>query len=417
LGRVQVENLFYSGGSKLIYGELNMRTVFPIGTTIYAPEKCHNGYTLYSQAENMDMSHSKNVCLIDMNGNVVNKWDITAGRAKLLKNGNLLVLEGEYLGGGEVVREYEWDGRLVWEYEATRLPGRAHHDFERLSNGNTLILSTEELPAEYKEKVEDTRRRSARAIRGDAVFEVTPAKEVVWEWHMYKHVDINRYCKMCNPADWSHCNLVRALPENKRYEAGDKRFKPGNVILSPRNLGFIFIVDRDTKDVVWEYAGKYAGGLAGQHESHMIQKGLPGEGNILIFDNGAPPMRSLAHNGRSYVLEVDPVQKKVVWKYENMFKFYSAFQSSVQRLPNGNTLICESCGSRLFEVTQEGEIVWEYAVEWHRVFGRASRYPYDYCPQLRTLKKPKETAVVPPPYVRTNAVRLTTPPFTPRKEG
>jgi len=31
-----------------------------------------------------------------------------------------------------------------------------------------------------------------------------------------------------------------------------------------------------------------------------------------------------------------------------------------QRLPNGNTLITESSFGRFFEVTKQGEIVWEY---------------------------------------------------------
>jgi hypothetical protein len=133
----------------------------------------------------------------------------------------------------------------------------------------------------------------------------------------------------------------------------------------------------------------------------MIPKGLPGAGNILIFDNGSPPLRSLAHHARSYILEVDPVDKKVVWKYENGMQFCSPFQSSVERLPNGNTLICEAEGSRLFEITREGEIVWEYTIEAHRHFGSAHRYPYDYSPQLAALGTPAETRVVPPTHVRT----------------
>jgi hypothetical protein len=33
---------------------------------------------------------------------------------------------------------------------------------------------------------------------------------------------------------------------------------------------------------------------------------------------------------------------------------------SAQRLPNGNTLITEASFGRFFEVTKEGEIVWDY---------------------------------------------------------
>ena len=393
-----------------------MRTVYPIGTTIYDPEKCYNGYSLYCIPQGRFLSP---VILIDMNGNVVQKWNVGGYawhtcRAKLLNNGNLLVLEmkkGERQSGP---REYSWDGHLVWEYEPWRLPefqlpikaagyAGAHHDISRLENGNTLILCREEVPEEYKEKIKDPVRRNVRPLLSDLILEVTPDKEVVWEWHMYQHLDINRYCEICSPIDWTHTNTARVLPENKWYDAGDERFKPGNIILSPRNLSFILLVDKTTKEIVWEYIGDYAGGLAGQHEPHMIEKGLPGEGNIIIFDNGAPPMRSLAHAGKTFILEIDPVTKKIVWMYDHGQIFHSAFRSSVQRLPNGNTFICSAEESRLFEVTREGEIVWEYIIEWNIGFGspRANRYSYDYCPQLRDLEKPEEKKVVPPPHVVT----------------
>jgi hypothetical protein len=217
---------------------------------------------------------------------------------------------------------------------------------------------------------------------------------------MYKYLDINNYC-IGDLRDWTHTNTVEILPENKWYDAGDERFKPGNILLSPRNLGFIFIVDKCTKEIVWEYSGEYAGGLAGQHEPNMIEKGLPGEGNIILFDNGSPPLNDIAHAGQSFILEIEPPTRKIKWRYSNGVKFFSAFASSVQRLPNGNTFICESQLPRLFEVTKKGEIVWEYALEWHRFVTRAYRYPYDYCPQLSNLGKSLEKKVEPPKHVRT----------------
>ena len=40
--------------------------------------------------------------------------------------------------------------------------------------------------------------------------------------------------------------------------------------------------------------------------------------------------------------------------------FESEVRSSQARLPNGNTLITESDGGRIFEVTRPGQIVWNY---------------------------------------------------------
>ena len=59
------------------------------------------------------------------------------------------------------------------------------------------------------------------------------------------------------------------------------------------------------------------------------------------------------------MLEINPVTLELVWSYSNP-RFFSTNISSAQRLPNGNTLITAGAGGRMFEVTKEGAIVWEY---------------------------------------------------------
>jgi len=387
-----------------------MRTVFPKGTTIYKPSKCYNGYTIIWRATK--------VKLIDMNGRSVNEWDVETGkmkdripRAKLLENGNILVQRGTMMSQTGAIQEYDWERNLVWEYipEGHIPHGKLlgpHHDVFRKQNGNTLLICREAVPQEYMKTVREPRFQNI-TVYGDAILEVTPSKEVVWEWHGYEHLDLNHYRILASPDwfggpynntahDWMHINTVQALPENKWYDSGDGRFKPDNVMISPRCLDTVYIVDRETKEVVWSYTGEYRGGLSGQHEPHMVEKRLPGEGNILIFDNGASPWKDLAHASCSYVLEINPVTKEIVWKYENGEQFHSRFTSSAQRLENGNTLICESAGKRIFEVTTDGEVVWEYV----EGTSRAYRYPYDYCPQTSALGRPKEVSVTPPEDMR-----------------
>ena len=213
-------------------------------------------------------------------------------------------------------------------------------------------------------------------------------------------MDLNHYLEIDHVPNWTHFNSLQSLPENRWYDAGDERFRPGNVLVSPRTLGFIFIIDKETGKIVWEYTGDYMGGLAGQHEPRMIEKGVPGEGNILVLDNGIPPLRDVRHAGVSYVLEIDPVTNEAVWKYENGAQFFTPWTGGVTRLRNGNTLIAEAYGLRVFEVTREGEIVWEFVHDEGRIHG-AYRYAYDYCPQLGRLPRPEEKAVTPPPHVKT----------------
>ena len=49
-----------------------------------------------------------------------------------------------------------------------------------------------------------------------------------------------------------------------------------------------------------------------------------------------------------------------MWEYEDGERFFSPFRSGNQRLPNGNTLICECDAGHLFEVTSDKEVVWDY---------------------------------------------------------
>jgi len=370
-------------------------TVYPRGTTIYKPEKCLSGYTAFPYR----VQGEPGAVLVDMNGRIAHEWHLSGptSRVRLLEKGHLLILRGGKESGGQ---EYDWEGSLVWDCPMPR----AHHDIYRKPDGNTLLICTEDTPEEIRTKAGDPHRRDY--VHSDYVVEVTPDNEVVWECHLCDLLDIDR----CNPipasqdwwagpnnntvTDWTHTNTVQALPENKWYDVGDERFRPGNVLISLRQLDLLLIIDRETKQIVWEYTGDYKGGLSGQHDSHMIERGIPGEGNIIVFDNGASPYKDLAHAGCSFILEIDPVTQKVVWVYDDREWFHSDFTSAVQRLPNGNTLITEAWHGRIFEVTTEGETVWEYVVPQGRA-NRAYRYPYDYCPQTLALGTPKEVPVIP----------------------
>jgi hypothetical protein len=144
----------------------------------------------------------------------------------------------------------------------------------------------------------------------------------------------------------------------------------------------------------------------------MIPKGLPGEGDLLVYDNGgkagygAPNPNSLDGTNnvtRDYtrVLQFNPITLEIVWQYTpeeaghlTFFDgsgLYSAYISSAQRLPNGNTLITEGCNGRIFEITPEYETVWEYVNPYYvDMFGkyrlnmiyRAYRVPYEWIPQV-----------------------------------
>ena len=352
----------------------------------YQRELAYPGFTTYPE------SGSGNVFLVNMSGDVVHEWKFDASRLRLLPNCHVLVVHGTKWGMKRSpwkelrysLREYDFDGNLVWEFKS---PDYFHHDVQLLENGNVLGLRRIEIPAQRMLAVKNPLYRGLR-MRSDEIVEISREQnDIVWSWKAHHWMDPNNCGKYPCPKpikreqqrlrqfDWTHTNTVSPIPENKWYAEGDTRFKPGNLIVMPRNHSTVIIVDKESKEIVWRYKGNYEGGLSYGHEPHMITPGLPGAGNMLIFDNGQ-------RRNSSAVLEINPVTKELVWAYDMGNRFVSKVAGSMQRLPNGNTLISEDTTGRVFEVTPEKQIVWEYKGNQIRS-ARAHRYTPDYCERLK----------------------------------
>jgi len=198
-------------------------------------------------------------------------------------------------------------------------------------------------------------------------------------------------------------NTLSVLGENHWYdETGDERFNPENIIISSRTANFIAIISRATGNIVWKAGPDFLEGtpeyklgqFVGQHHPHMIPKGLPGEGNMLLFDNGDTSGfggdTGFPRYTRSYsrIIEFNPVTFEIVWQYgaeSGEEQFCSPKISSAQRLPNGNTLITDGDNGRLFEVTPDRKMVWEFRTPMGqtgrpiRIY-RAYRVPPEWVP-------------------------------------
>ncbi len=390
-------------------------TVFPTGTTIFNPEKAQKDVFILAV-------HPDRVAVMDRNGNEYHTWknpqQLQNLRARLSPDGSLL-LAGTIIDMSDknantaahksLIAEYTWDGKKKWEVLVNERDW--HNDVYKLKNGNIIFPAYDAIPDSFLKNVKDvelpwgTFKRKGIKIRGDVLMEVNPATgKTVWEWKTWEHLDINKFSPMCPSNDWTHMNSIQELPENKWYDGGDKRFKPGNLLINPRNLDEIYIIDRETGEVVWTGNHAYKGGLQHCHEPVMVEKGKPGAGNILFFDNGLFS-KTRDRVGQTMVGELNPVTGELEWQYETKgysnMHFFSKTMGSEERLPNGNTFISEDNGGRLFEVTHDksnvegGEIVWEYQMP---TYSQRSRiYSNKFCPQFKEIKLvTKPFAVVPP---------------------
>ncbi|WP_410873050.1 aryl-sulfate sulfotransferase [Nocardia sp. A7] len=371
------------------------------GVTHHEPDNAYDSYVLFTGADSITR-------LIDLAGTVVRQWPFTGVPPRIidpaLNGGRIgdigvqLSESGDARGGiyaNGTVGQLDWQGNTVWEW-GSQAPGgaaRQNHDWELLPNGNRLLLVT--VPRVVPDLGEAT-------VGDQGLYEVDPDGAIVWQWlagdhlHEFGFTELGwqalRATAARDPEDpWGYLemNSAKSLgPNTWHTQDPDTVFHPDNIVVSFRKANIVALIDRASGSIAWKlgpYFDAVPGAqhqrisvhkvprpvdqISGQHNPHMIAPGLPGAGNILVFDNqggaGYPPAPLGIYAG-SRVLEIDPTTEQIVWQYtaedseRPPWTFFSSFVSNAQRLPNGNTLITEGMRGRLFQVTPEGAVVWEY---------------------------------------------------------
>ena len=372
----------------------------------------YNGYTLFAPMT------STNTYLIDNQGYLIHSWS-SAYRpglgAMLLPDGSLLrtafLQKGNSFnagGSGGRIERYDWDGNLIWSFNYCYPDSCTNHDVAYMPDGDLLMISWER--KSYADAVAAGRNPSnlGSDLWSEKIIEVKPTGtsggKIVWEWHVWDHL-IQDY-----DSTKSNYGSVSAHPEliDLNFGSADEdwlhinsiRYNPGldEILISTHNLSEIWVIDHSTStaeaaghtggkrghggDILYRWGNPQAYGAGSQsdqklyyqHDARWIDSGLPGAGDIMIFNNGkdrpegdystieeiTPPIDS---NG-NYYLENSGAYgpDTVTWEYKAnpANSFYSSHLGGEDRLPNGNTLICEGVDGRFFEVDSSGNIVWEY---------------------------------------------------------
>ena len=378
-----------------------------VGVLQHQPEASFQGYTLLARG------FEPTAYLIDNAGRVAHQWELDRGNnlVKLLPNGNLLALVGDR-PSGRAIQEIAPDGAILWEYDDIGY----HHDALKLPNGNVMFLSRGQ--ATYDEAVQAGANPRPledpeQPIIYERIVEVRPVGadggEVVWEWSAWNHLvqdfapDRPNYGVIADNPGRIDLNYIlgKSRSQNSWLHANSLDYHPelDQVLVSVRHFSEVWIIDHSTTteeaagssggnsgkggEILYRWGNPRAWGrgnpsaqqLFFQHHAQWIEAGYPGAGNILAFSNGnefkrfnrgyssieefTPPADGYGYGpaaGRGYGPE------GMAWSYAapNPSDFFSPIGSGVQRLPNGNTLICAGTTGRLFEVTPAGEIVWEY---------------------------------------------------------
>jgi hypothetical protein len=367
-----------------------------MGLMYYDSTQSYRGYTLFAPLD------YNVVYLIDNEGRLVHSWNAPSKPGLSV----YLLADGSLLHSGRDVNIRDWDNNELWAYNMHGDSWKRSHDLRQLPNGHIMsVVWRTRSVAEALAAGRNPALLDSTGLLSSCVYEVdTATNQIVWEWDAWDH--------LIQDFDSTKANygVIRDHPEliDLNYGIGAER-TPGNfmhfnavdynpdldqVVASARIYSEGWVIDHSTTtdearghsggrygrggDLLYRWGNPEAYGHAGadyhrlmyQHDVSWIPDSLPGGGHMMAFSNGdatrpwsevaewSAPMESLGF----YALGADSIYgpEEPAWTYRDTIEFYSSHIGGAQRLPNGNTLICEGRWGTLFEVTPDSQVVWKY---------------------------------------------------------
>jgi hypothetical protein len=319
--------------------------------------------------------------LVDHEGRTVRSWLGAPGRwerAALTANGDLLVVTVEETSRGKLraLLRLTWEDEPVWKHW---LP--VHHYADELPDGRIATLMSRLRTVTVGSRQLGLLDHSLAILSSDgAVLRELGLREILAASpHLFQLREGGK--ENGRPKrDLLHANYFNWMPGGALAERDDL-YTDSNVIVTLREQDTIAIFDWDLGELVWAWG---QGEIVGPHDAKVLANG-----NLLIFDNRSRGHKPVPGEEWSRVIELNPLTREIVWQYraEPPEAFISSSRGTVQRLPNGNTLIAASNQGRVFEVTADQAVVFEYITPYrneedHLAVLRSVRYPSEFIDAL-----------------------------------
>jgi hypothetical protein len=369
--------------------------------TIDQPAKTFDGFTLYSCTS--QPTTKSEILLVNMRREVVHKWVVSFHKIRssssqgrgwfgsplicvfechLYPNGDLLaVVHGkEQQTSGYGLVKLDKDSKVLWTYAAN-----VHHDVDVGEDGTIYTIahrSAEDRPRGLESfpppwQVDDLVLLSPEgkelrkpipileALHKSPFASLLSPLEKPRTSAAQPALTMPQFDELRTRQDVLHTNSVRVL--NPSLAAKFPGFKAGQVLLSLRTLDALAVLGPQTETVVWAARGPWRA----QHDAQFLDNG-----RLLLFDNLGSP-------AGSRVLEYDPNTQAFPWSYPGAdnSSLFTSERGMCQRLPNGNTLIVNSEGGQVLEVTPGKEVVWSCSLPGF--IATARRYSPQQVPFLK----------------------------------
>ena len=302
------------------------------GTIEFDPARSYPGYNLYT------IRDLATAALVTNDGQLIQRWEGQSGRwgrCMLLPDGDVVIVGLDDLG--RYIMRVSWHGELRWRYN---LP--VHHDVSLSPDGRMTTLAFQNVRAPQVSEV---------PVRDDVVAIISEDGSVAAQLSLFSVMTQAGFAfQKVKPSgedvNLFNANTVRWMTHDA-LDGTSPIHQKRNVIVSIRHQNTVAVFDFAKREMLWAWG---QGVISGPRDAQFLDNG-----NLLIFDNGVG-------RGWSRVIELDPLTETIVWEYKapNPKSFYTPGGGANQRLPNGNTLITQSDRGLAFEVTPDGEKVWEY---------------------------------------------------------
>jgi hypothetical protein len=367
---------------------------------VYNPDLISNDYILAVE------NSSTTSYLLNKEGDKIFTWNFTnttGNDLELLNDGSIIGLfkdenpSIDFGGFGGTAKIINNSGITIWEYTVSDNNNIAHHDVEILPNGNVLMIVWERIQNQI---AVENGVDFENDIFVEKIIEINRSSNtVVWEWNSWNHIIQDKFESLPNYGDINEnpnkINInytVDNPPGGNFFINGDIMHANGLdydesndlIYLSVNYYDEVWVIDHSTTldesnsssggnynkggDLIYRFGNPNTYNSFGdkifdkQHFPNLLEDGVVGEGNILIYANGVNDEQSIIYElempTNFDLLPNSNNEPNIVWNFtdENL---YANKLSGAIRLSNGNTLITES-DYGFWEVTMDGEVVWKY---------------------------------------------------------
>lgn len=370
---------------------------FALGSFAFAADP-HPEYTLSAP-----FVGTTNTFLRDLNHNVIHTWPSSFGPGAsvyLIDNGAILRTAadfsvGNFGGGGRGgrIERIAWDGTVEWSYAVGGPDFVHHHDIELLPNGNILAIIWERYTAAEAIAMGRDPALVNNEVWSEGILEIEPVGatggNIVWEWHVWDHLVQDFDPNLPNfgdPADFPGRVDINfnggSDPDWLHWNGIDYNEALDQIVISSQRFSEVWVIPHDPNsdgNLLYRWGNPQAYGrgtsadqqLSGQHDPEWIPAGMPGAGNITIYNNGLirgfgsmDEIETPLNPDGSY--EIDAVAPfgplAPIWSCDNIdgTTFFSQIMGGVQRLPNGNTLVSIAQQNDFVEVDENCDSVWSF---------------------------------------------------------